>query len=48
LPVLEASVTQRVIFAEAAAAGLSVAEVDPGGSAESEINAVLNELKGYM
>ena len=48
VPVLDASITQRVIFAEAAAAGLSVAEVDPGGSAEQEINAVLNELKGYL
>ena len=48
VPVLEASVTQRVIFAEAAAAGLSVAEVDPGGSAETEINDELNELKGYV
>lgn len=48
VPVLESSVTQRVIFAEAAAAGLSVAEVDPGGSAEKEINAVLNELKEYL
>lgn len=48
VPVLEASITQRVIFAEAAAAGLSVAEVDPGGSAETEINAVLEELKGHL
>lgn len=48
VPVLEASVTQRVIFAEAAAAGLSVAEVDPGGSAETEVQAVLKELKGYV
>ena len=48
IPVLEASITQRVIFAEAAASGLSVAEVDPGGSAETEINAVLEELKGYL
>ena len=48
VPVLEASITQRVIFAEAAAAGKSVAEVDPGGSAETEINAVLEELKGHL
>lgn len=48
VPVLESSITQRVIFAEAAAAGLSVSESDPGGSAEKEINAVLNELKGYL
>lgn len=48
IPVLESSVTQRVIFAEAATDGLSVSEVDPGGSAEKEINAVLNELKGCL
>ena len=48
IPVLESTVTQRVIYAEAAAAGKSLSEVDPGGSAEQEVNAVLNELKGYL
>jgi len=48
VPVLESTVTQRVIYAEAAAAGMSVAEVDPSGSAEKEMSAVLNELKGYL
>lgn len=47
LPVLEAALTQRVIFAEAAARGLSVGEADPGGSAETEVKAMLDELKGY-
>lgn len=45
-PVLEATpLTQRVIFAEAAACGLSVGE-DPGGSAEMEIKMLLDELRG--
>ena len=48
LPVLEATLTQRVIFAEAAARGLSVGEVDPNGSAEKEVNMMLDELKGYV
>lgn len=48
IPVLESTITQRVIYAEAAAAGLALYEVDPGGSADQEINAVLNELKGYL
>ena len=48
LPVLEATLTQRVIFAEAAARGLSVGEVDPNGSAEKEVNIMLDELKGYV
>lgn len=48
VPVLEATLTQRVIFAEAAARGLSVGEVDPGGSAEMEIKTLLNELRGNV
>ena len=48
VPVLEATLTQRVIFAEAAARGLSVGEVDPNGSAEKEVNMMLDELKGYV
>lgn len=45
VPVLESSVTQRVVFAEAAATGRSVSEIDPGSSAAAEITAVLNEVK---
>jgi chromosome partitioning protein len=45
---MEATLTQRVIFAEAAARGLSVGEVDPNGSAETEVKAMLDELKGYV
>ena len=48
VPVLESSVTQRVVFAEAAAAGSSVSEIDPGSSAATEITAVLNEVKGMI
>jgi chromosome partitioning protein len=48
VPVLESSVTQRVVFAEAATAGLSVAEIDPGSSATTEINAILDELREYV
>lgn len=45
--VLQASVTQRVVFAEAAAQGLAIFEVDPTGPAVSEIEAVANELMEY-
>ena len=48
VPVLESSVTQRVVFAEAAGAGRSVSEIDPGSSAATEITAVLNEAKGMI
>lgn len=48
VPVLEASVTQRVVFAEAAASGRSVIEVDSNSSAAAEINSILKEIKGGM
>ena len=48
VPVMEATLTQRVVFAEAAARGLSVGEADPGCSAETEVKAMLDELKGYV
>lgn len=44
IPVLKASVTQRVIFAEAAASGRSIFEVDPQGVAAMEIQAIIDEL----
>jgi len=47
LHVLDASVTQRVVFAEAAALGLAVYEIDPDGSAADEVQAVLTELMEY-
>ena len=46
--VLNASVTQRVVFAEAAARGQAVYEIDPKGSAAEEVQAVLAELVEYM
>lgn len=48
VPVLETSLTQRVIFAETAASGQAVGEADPGGSAEQEITALLAELKEFV
>jgi chromosome partitioning protein len=45
VPVLRASLTQRVLFAEAAAQGRSVQEMDPSGPAAAEIEAVAAELK---
>jgi chromosome partitioning protein len=45
--VLRSSITQRVIFAEAAAQGRAVFEVDRDGLAASEIEAVLAELLEY-
>ncbi len=48
IPVLKSSVTQRVIFAEAAATGQSIFEVDPEGIASVEIQAIINELKEVL
>lgn len=48
VPVLTASVTQRVVFAEAAAQGLAVHEVDEKGPAAVEIEAVVAELLELM
>jgi chromosome partitioning protein len=44
LPTLKASITQRVVFAEAAARGLAVHEVDQNGAATAEIEALVTEL----
>ena len=44
VPVLTASITQRVIFAEAAAQGKAVHEIDNTGLAATEIEAVRLEL----
>lgn len=48
IPPLQASVTQRVIFAEAAAEGRAVHEVLPNGPAASEIEAVTREVLGMV
>ena len=47
VPVLAASVTQRVVFAEAVAQGLAVHEIDQEGPAAAEIEAVTAELMEF-
>lgn len=44
LPVLKTAVCQRVIFAESAAQGSTVLEIDPDGVASQEINGVVDEV----
>lgn len=44
IPVLKAAISQRVGFAESAAAGQTVLETDPNGSASQEIRAMTTEL----
>jgi chromosome partitioning protein len=45
LPVLPAHTVQRVAYAEAMSAGLTVFEVDPTGPAAAEIRAILSAIK---
>ena len=45
--VLSSSVTQRVIFAESAAQGKAVFEMDPSGPAAAEIEAVMKEITEF-
>jgi chromosome partitioning protein len=45
--VLDASVAQRVVFAEAAAQGQAIFEIDPTGPAVAEMEAVTAELMEY-
>ena len=44
IPVLSAAICQRVAFAESAAQGSTVLELDPGSIASREINSLLDEL----
>ncbi len=44
IPVLSSAVSQRVAFAESAAHGSTVLELDPKGSASQEINALTDEF----
>lgn len=44
IPVLAASVAQRVVFAESAGQGSTVLEIDSTGSAAHEINDLINEI----
>jgi chromosome partitioning protein len=46
VPVLGASLTQRVIFAESAAKGLSVIEVAPKSEATKELERLVKQLNG--
>lgn len=46
-PVLSATVCQRVAFAESAAQGSTVLELDPNGVASQEINALLDEVFAF-
>lgn len=48
LPTLSASITQRVVFAEAVAQGKAVFEIDPDGQAANEVEAVKNELLEFV
>jgi chromosome partitioning protein len=48
VPTLAASVTQRVVFAEAAARGLAVFEIEANGPAAAEIEILKNELTELM
>ena len=44
LPVLRSQICQRVSFAESAASGQTVMEIDPNGQAAQEVYALVNEL----
>lgn len=48
LHVLDSAVTQRVVFAEAAAAGQAVWEVDPDSPASAEARALATEILEYL
>ena len=45
--VLDAAIAQRVVFAEAAAQGQAIFEIDPAGPAVAEVEAVAAELVEY-
>jgi chromosome partitioning protein len=44
LTVAQTAITQRVVFAESAASGLSVLELAPEGPASQELNALAKEI----
>jgi chromosome partitioning protein len=48
VPVLAATITQRIVFAEAAVQGKSIFEIDAVGLAAREIDAVKNELLEFI
>lgn len=47
-PVLNAAISQRVIFAESAGQGLTVLETDPQGQAAQEVRAVVSEIRKHL
>ena len=48
LPVLKSHISQRIIFAETAASGLTVFDMEPEGKAAQEIGAVVEEVATLM
>lgn len=48
VPILQTSITQRVIFAEAAAQGLAVFELDSTGPAAAEMETLVTEIREQM
>lgn len=48
LPVLSASVTQRIVFAESASAGISVVDVDDKSNAAHEIKRLTKEIVNLL
>jgi chromosome partitioning protein len=48
LPILKASTTQRIIYADAMTAGRTVIEQQPNGPAAEEIRAILAEMEGLV
>ena len=47
-PLLQTAIAQRVVFAESAAAGLSVLEYAPRSPAAGEMRTLLREIEGLM
>jgi chromosome partitioning protein len=48
LPIFEAGTTQRVIYANSAASGTTVLDMEPNGHAAEEIQAIASELQELM
>jgi len=48
VPLLKASLSQRVAFAEAAASGLSVSEYEPKSKATTEAKKLTNEVMKWL
>jgi chromosome partitioning protein len=48
IPVLKATISQRVLFAESATQGMTVYEMSPGNPAEKEIDALAAEIMGML